>query len=251
MPHTREPRPVLPAPSISIVSSTPAGPTVPVIRRHPLRFAVVTAGLTLFAAVGCGSDDAPKAAESSSGSSSSASSGATAESTGADCTAVDVPLTEIPSGNGEPMLSIPQPPGWEPSEEVTNEMIPFAMVNADLVSEGFAPTAVVTRESVDGKVPAEDVFESNRSTLTAAGGADLQTTQTSVCGQPAERVEYTCPPTGQVGPRPCRLLNVVAPTDDRTFLITVTVQTTDPANPTYQQDSSAILDGFQVTPPAS
>lgn len=205
--------------------------------------AVVTIALS-FVVAGCN-----KPAPSSESEGPTSGGTATASPAAADCATVDAPLTNIPPGDGEPALSIPQPPGWEPAPDVANEIISFAMVNRGLVSAEFAPTAVVTHESVEGEVPADDIFESNRSTLTSAGGTDLTVTPSTVCGLSAERVEYTCPTTGQVGPRPCRLLSVVSPTRDRTFLFTVTVQTTDPTNPTYQRDSDAILEGFRVTAP--
>lgn len=192
-----------------------------------------------------------KQAPSSEAGNPAAGSSATASPAAAECAAVDAPLTDIDSNDDEPALSIPQPPGWEPAPDVSNEIIAFAMVNTGLVSAGFAPTAVVTHESVEGVVPADSIFESNRSTLTSAGGTDLAVTPSTVCGLAAERVEYTCPTTGQVGPRPCRLLNVVAPAGNRTYLFTVTVQTTDPTNPAYQRDSDAILAGFQVAPAAA
>lgn len=200
----------------------------------------------LLVLVGCS-----KPALSGDASNSAVGTGRTAPPTAAECAAVDTPLTDIPSGDVEQTLSIPQPPGWEAAPNVTNEIISFAMVNTELVSDGFAPTTVVTHESVKGSVPADSIFESNRSTLTSAGGTDLTVTPSTVCGLSAERVEYTCPTTGQVGPRPCRLLSVVAPGRDRTYLFTVTVQTTDPTNAVYQRDSDAILAGFRVATPAA
>jgi len=38
-------------------------------------------------------------------------------------------------------------------------------------------------------------------------------------------------------------------TDDKTYAATVTIQTGDGDNPTYQRDAEAILTGFQFLPP--
>jgi hypothetical protein len=43
---------------------------------------------------------------------------------------------------------------------------------------------------------------------------------------------------------------VVLHTVDRTYAVSVTVQTTDPENPVYQRDSEEILKGFQLLPPS-
>ena len=42
---------------------------------------------------------------------------------------------------------------------------------------------------------------------------------------------------------------VVAQGPSATYLATLTVQTTDPANPTYVRDSKEIVDGFQLLLP--
>ena len=39
-------------------------------------------------------------------------------------------------------------------------------------------------------------------------------------------------------------------TDDTTFAVTLTVQSADPDNPTYQRDAETILTGFQMLPPS-
>ena len=89
-----------------------------------------------------------------------------AGATAAECTAVDVALSTIPSqATGEPVLKIPQPDGWERVTMMDSELIRYAMRNVDLVSDGFAPTAVVTLESQPGRSEPDEVFEAQRSGL--------------------------------------------------------------------------------------
>ena len=38
--------------------------------------------------------------------------------------------------------------------------------------------------------------------------------------------------------------------DDTTYAMTMTVQSADPGNPTYQRDAETILTGFQMLPPS-
>lgn len=175
-----------------------------------------------------------------------------AGATAAECTAVDVALSTIPSqATGEPVLKIPQPDGWERVTMMDSELIRYAMRNIDLVSDGFAPTAVVTLESQPGRSEPDEVFEAQRRGLESGLGAtDVRTAETTLCGLPAETVDYTIPADGGLPPHPARVVCAVLQTDDRTYAMTVTVQGAEPENPTYKRDSEAILTGFQMLSPA-
>ena len=172
--------------------------------------------------------------------------------TAADCTSVDVPLTTIPSREqGEPVLKIPQPAGWERVRMMDSELIRYTMRNTDLASAGFAPTAVVTLESRPGLTEPNDVFDAQRQGLRSGIGAkDMQSAKTTLCGLPAETIEYQMPSVGGLPPHPARVLCAVLQTDNRTYAMTVTVQSADPGNPTYQRDAETILSGFQMLSPA-
>ena len=172
--------------------------------------------------------------------------------TAADCTSVDVSLTTIPSRDqGEPVLKIPQPAGWERVRMMDSELIRYTMRNTDLVSAGFAPTAVVTLESRPGLTEPNDVFDAQRQGLRSGIGArDMQSAKTTLCGLPAETIDYQMPSVGGLPPHPARVLCAVLQTDNRTYAMTVTVQSTDPGNPTYQRDAETILSGFQMLSPA-
>ncbi|WP_328360511.1 LpqN/LpqT family lipoprotein [Mycobacterium sp. NBC_00419] len=175
-----------------------------------------------------------------------------AGATAADCTSVDVPLTTIPSQDrDEPVLKVPQPAGWERVRMMDSELIRYTMRNTDLVSAGFAPTAVVTLESRPGLIEPNDVFDAQRKGLRSGIGArDMQSAKTTLCGLPAEMVDYEMPSVGGLPPHPARVLCAVLQTDGRTFAMTLTVQSADPGNPTYQRDAETILTGFQMLSPA-
>ncbi|WP_236950270.1 LpqN/LpqT family lipoprotein [Mycobacterium sp. MS1601] len=169
----------------------------------------------------------------------------------ADCTPVDAPLTDIePVDDGEPILRIPQPDGWDRYTEMDSDLFRFTMTSIDLASDNFAPTVVVTLESKSGKEDPTVVFESQRESLEIGFGAtDLVVTEQLHCGLPAELIEYTTPPIGAVGALPARVLIAVMHTDDRTYAVTVTSQTDDPRNPQYESDTDQIIGGFQILPP--
>lgn len=176
----------------------------------------------------------------------------TAASDGSECTPVDASLTTIADrADDEPVLKIPTPGGWERVTMMDSELIRFTMRNTNLQRDGFAPTAVVTLESQPGFTDARDVFDAQRAALELGFGAtDLRSTDQTLCGLPAETIDYTAPAMGPVGPHPATALCVVLHTDDVTFAATVTVQTTDADNPTYERDAQTILTGLQMLPPS-
>ena len=178
-------------------------------------------------------------------------SGLATGSDAAACEQVDAPLTDIEAVNdGEPVLRIPQPDGWERYTAMDSELIRFTMSNSDLATEEFAPTVVVTLESNSGIEEADVVFEQQLMSLEDGFGAtDVSVSETEMCGLPAELVEYTTPPMGAVGQLPAQVIMSVLHTDNRTFAVTVTTQTKDPTNPQYQDDTEQILGGFQMLPP--
>ena len=181
-----------------------------------------------------------------------AAAGAGAAATGeGQCATVTAPLTDVPPKNPrEPQLRVPVPSGWERNTVMDNQIIRFAIVAQDLISDQFAPNAVVTLESVPGAQDPEKVFAQNRNNLTAMMGAyDLRTESNTTCGFPSETTRYTAPPMGPAPLRPVIMHAVVAQSQTSTYLATLTVQTTDASNPKYMRDSSEIVDGFQLVLP--
>jgi hypothetical protein len=168
------------------------------------------------------------------------------------CEEVDAPLTTIPAVNdGEPVLKIPQPPGWERSTMMDSELIRFAMLNDSLADETFAPNVVVTLESAPGVEEPDVVFDSQRQALEAAFGATgLRVIERTLCGLPAETVHYRTPVLGNVPPHPAMAVLGVLHTSDMTYAVSVTIQTTDAENPVYKRDADLILNGFQLLPPS-
>ncbi|BBY26559.1 hypothetical protein [Mycolicibacterium sediminis] len=207
---------------------------------------VVRAAATLAAVLvlaACGSPDGP-------------ASGSEAAAGGADasqCATVDVPMLDIPTkADGDPVMAIPAPAGWERKTEMDSEIIRFVLVNPSLAAENFAPNVVVTLESIAGDASADEVFEQQRSTLVSQGGAtDLKTTTGTLCGQPAETIDYVGAPVGATPSRPITLLLSALQAGERTFAVAVTVQTLRPDDPTYVRDRDTILEGFRFLPPDS
>lgn len=168
------------------------------------------------------------------------------------CETVDAPLTTIPGkGVDEPVMKIPQPEGWDRSTMLDSELIRFAMGNPSLTKDGFASNVVVTLESAPGIEDADVVFDTMRDALESNFGAtDLRVSDHTLCGLPAQTIEYQTPPLGDIAPHPGTAVVTVLHADGTTFAASVTVQTADPDDPTYRRDSDMILTGFQMLPPS-
>ena len=109
------------------------------------------------------------------------------------CSETSVPLTDIGTqADGEPQLSIPQPPGWDTSDQLNSAMIRFAMVNTDLTTDGFAPNAVVTFETAGGEsADADQVFDQQRELLESQLGATEVSVESGLqCGYSAQTISY-------------------------------------------------------------
>jgi len=169
----------------------------------------------------------------------------------ASCARVDAPLQDVPSHNdSEPLLRVPQLPGWNRVTKMDSEVIRFTLVNSDLIANNFAPNIVVTLEPTPPLDP-QVVFDQQRDNLRdVVGATDMSEAPATVCGLPAEKLTFNLPAMGAaMGSRPAQALAVVAHIGRQQFLATATIQTTDANNPTYQQDSQTLLDGLQVLTP--
>jgi hypothetical protein len=169
----------------------------------------------------------------------------------ASCTHVDAPLQDIPAhGDSEPLLRVPQLPGWNRVTKMDSEVIRFTLVNSDLIANKFAPNLVVTLEGIPQMEP-QAVFDQQEKNLRdIVGATDMSSASATVCGLPAEKLTLVLPAMGAAtSSRPAQALAVVAHIGSHEFLVTATVQSTDADNPTYQQDSQTMLDGLQVLTP--
>jgi Probable lipoprotein LpqN len=175
-----------------------------------------------------------------------------AASDGSQCTSVDASLTTVPErGDDEPTLKIPQPTGWQRVTMMDSQLIRFAMRNAALEKDGLAPTAVLTLESQPVNEDPRVMFDAQHAALEQAIGAtDLRVKQHTLCGLPAETIEYNAPAMGALPPHPATSVCVVMHTGNRTFAVSLTVQSTRPDDATFQRDAEMILTGFQMLPPS-
>lgn len=215
---------------------------MPVILRSLLVVLVSTLLLT-----GC-SRDVPGTAVMAAGTGPEASTSADGE-----CATVAAPLSDIPTvDDDEPQMRIPVPQGWERNSMMDSRIIRYAIVAQDLITDGFAPNAVVTLESVRGTPDPDIVFGENRNNLvTMMGASDLETESNSTCGFPSETTSYIAPPMGPAPERPIIMHAVVADAGNTTYLATLTLQTAEGGNPTYLRDAQEIVDGFQLLLPTS
>jgi len=167
----------------------------------------------------------------------------------AECETVDAPLTTIrPLKHDEPVMKIPQPKDWDRSTKLDSELVRFAMVNR---ISGSAGSAVVTLERPPGVEEPDVIFEMQRHALESmAGATDLHVSEHTLCGLPAETVQYQMPETGRIDPHPATVVIVVIHVEDRTYAATLTVGTAGADSPTFERDAEMILKGFQLLPPA-
>lgn len=95
------------------------------------------------------------------------------------------------------------------------------------------------------------VFDNMREALESGlGVTDVRVAGHTLCALPAETIHYQMPVMGKVAPHPAIAVAAVLHTDDMTYAASVTAQTTNPDDPTYQRDVDLILTGFQLLPPA-
>ena len=169
----------------------------------------------------------------------------------AACATVDVPFLEVDShSDTEPLVRIPQPPGWERWTNMDSEMIRATMVNKSLTADGFTPNVVYTLDKVPGHPDPQSLFDQGREALVKMIGAtDVQTSSNSLCGLPAETTHYTIPLPADVGPHPAVVRSAVITSGDSTYMVSLSMQSTHADDPTYARDSATILDGMQVLPP--
>jgi hypothetical protein len=210
---------------------------------RPMWCASVAAGITaaLSGLIGCSSVVSGSAVRAP---------GDAGAATSTRCQTVAAPMETIDAqAPGEPQLRIPQPPGWRRFTMLDSQLVRYAMANRDLIAQAFAPNVVVGLES--GPVTdAQTLLRRERSALTTLGGAtNVVVKPATVCGYPAESVTYTAPRMGGIASRRATLLDTVGSFGGKGYVASVTIQTTDPDNPTYLRDAQTILTGFQMLPP--
>jgi hypothetical protein len=168
----------------------------------------------------------------------------------ADCTKVSAPMATIePQNDAEPLMRIPTPDGWERTTMMDSELIRYAMGNPSLAVDSFAPNVVVTLEPVPANAGSpEDVIDAQWEALQSVGGTDIEPTSDSpVCGFPAQRISYRLPSMGEIPPRSAAAVAIVTTGAER-WTTVIGLQTVEPDNPGYVEDSTTILDGFQILP---
>lgn len=210
----------------------------------------IAAALAAILVAGCSHTVGGSAARSS-GVSSSGAATPTGQATAESCTAVAPPLSTVPSKNAaEPALRLPVPPGWERNTMLDSELIRYVVVNRGLAAQDFAPNAVVTLERVAGTtVTAQQVIDQEKAGLgSGIGSTEPVATPGTTCGLTSETVNYTLSGRGNVPDHPATVLIVVGPFGGDTYAATVTVQAVAVDDPTYREDSQAILAGFQMVP---
>jgi hypothetical protein len=233
------------------------------VSRHRVTALLIASVVTSAALAGCGSktegtattsDTAKSEAAQSSSSESSPSSAAAAAGSSDECATVSAPLTAIdPHDPSEPRLSIPEPAGWERITSQDSDIIRYVIANKSLTADSFTPNVVVTLEHVTGtSFTPQDVLDQQVSVLKSqANATDVDIKPTKTCGAPAETISYNLPAMGNVPARPARGLLVAAPFGGDTWSATLTAQAINSDDPTYQQDVTTILEGFQMVAPGS
>jgi hypothetical protein len=167
------------------------------------------------------------------------------------CNPVDAPLVTVPRvDSDEPTINIPQPAGWDRVEGRDTDLLRYTMVNKSLQNGNFSPTIVIALESVPDPMTPDEVFAAQRKSISTLGVPEsaMKIDNHTVCGLPAQTVNYQLPQMGVLQPHPATALFVAYRSDLRTYCAGLTVQTTAPDNPAYKRDSEMMVSGFQVLP---
>ncbi|WP_267899756.1 LpqN/LpqT family lipoprotein [Mycobacteroides salmoniphilum] len=108
------------------------------------------------------------------------------------CAKNDVPMVNLePKAAGEPLLAVPQPPGWGHSSAMNTDAIRRLIFNKSLTANQFTPTAVVTVADVtEGTSGLEQALEIERGGIVRNGGSIESETSGTICGYPAKTVNY-------------------------------------------------------------
>jgi hypothetical protein len=181
------------------------------------------------------------------GSSASTSSTVTAAQANSQCRKGDYPLTTLVShASGEPVLSIPQPPGWQSSTEHNSALVRGVLLNPNLQANDFIPNAVVTLADVSGDADDELGAIYNEKAGIKQKVAITNAVTGYVCGYPSETVDYV------IDGRPTTSLIVGAKDPHgKVWVSTVVISSAEPANPEFVKAKQAILSGFQLTVPSA
>lgn len=167
------------------------------------------------------------------------------------CTAVDAPMADIPTDADEPVLRVPRPAGWESNDWMASDGIfRYAMYNNALMDNGVAASALVALDEERGGTDPKSIFMLKRGALAAIGATDVTVETHTVCGHPAETVQYQTGAVTGLPSHPATLLLVGLQTGDRTYTASLTVESADPGDPVFVRDRQTLLTGFQMLAPA-
>lgn len=169
------------------------------------------------------------------------------------CTAPASAMVDVPARSAlEPQLRLPKPQGWIRFTQLDSELIRYSLVNQSLIAEQFAPNIVITIEPAPSDDAQEVYDQAQQNLIRLAGAKDMSTEAVSVCGLPAEKLEFRTPSMGAPGPdQHVQALQILNNGGGQPCLVTATVQTKEPDNPTYQRDAALLLAGLQVLAPTT
>jgi hypothetical protein len=156
-----------------------------------------------------------------------------------------IPLTVLPAiGDDEPIVSIPTPQGWKFSDKHNSSLVRGAILNEGLRANDFVPNAVVTLADVtsDSSTP-ERAIDTERGGLAQKVSIGSETSGT-LCGYPSMTLNYKY--EGRQAPN---VILVAKDRNNRVWVSTVGIQTTEPNRPDFVEAKRAILDGFQFNLP--
>lgn len=210
-----------------------------------MRISMMPVVVATLVVAGCSSPESGAPETSASKVSSSASSAPSAEAAAGECASSDVPMLDLESqAPDEPGLAVPQPQGWERDTRMDSQVIRAALLNQGLRANDFTPNVVVTLEELTGKVETpEQAVAAERDGLVQAGNVIENETSGTQCGHPSLTVDYT------LEGHPVTAMAVAAEHNQKMWAAIVTIQTTEPDNPTYVEDKKTILGGFAFTLP--
>ncbi|GAA4755715.1 LpqN/LpqT family lipoprotein [Gordonia alkaliphila] len=203
-------------------------------RRFARTLTAVAAAGSLALLAGCSSDS----------DSNSSSAATTTNAATGSCAATTGPLV---TAAGQPEIQLPQPAGWERNTSQDSELVRLVLVNTSLTKAGFTPNIVVTVTPSTGTF--DEIVDKELAAVRKGMGVEVPAGESgTICGFESYTVTYEASGVQGVAVHPITSRMIVVPTvNGGSSTVVLTVQSTDPTNPTYIADSTAMLDGVQIT----
>lgn len=148
---------------------------------------------------------------------------------------------DVPTAAGQPEVRIPQPHKWKSEPDFIQAPMKLVLRNNTLAdSQGVPAITVAIGAAIEPRQDPGAVLNDTIDGFKTSGAQNISQHPVSVCGYSGRRVTYTA---GKVA---AAVVAIAVPTNGEMSVVIVAAQSVTPQNPTFQQDSEAVLSGIQI-----